>query len=1389
MTRARDEWKLALAGIAAGILTLVIVVGVWFLTRGSTPQNGGAATTTARAKSDRAADPDAGPIIGKFQSDINRQLRETQPSTRPLSAPLRLVVRDIAWRERNGRTFARAAGANGTLNVPALARGDVILAGVQLDRPEIYLREAAPGNWNFQQVFYDLLHAPETPGPKRRIHLEGFRVANGYVDVKRPADAFSFRNVEGRIASLSLSDPGLSEPRMTLSSVDGVFERMASRTRLPIHAEDANLTFPDGTVVFSVARANIENTRLAAMTGIWNPEWPGYGLEAQGDAVAFDVSDFASFAPDRMPAGGSATFHFAVHPLAGDGTDVALTNVAFKASEAGAQGDIAFQLYPTRYQLGDVNLNVETLRLSLVERIMGRKLPYTGTISGTLRGPARDVKLDLTARLAAITPTDTIPFATHVTGSIAMLQDGLTIRQLVANLDDVPLAALRAFAPSLPLTGSVTGTIAVDGSPATTPVHLDMRLEVGSGLASVNGVVDLTGTIPRYDVTGRIVGIDMQMLMKPAVPPVTVAANFAFAGAGFAPAEMNARLRVDGGFTGWRANVDDTLVASVRIFGGAAYVDTLVGSLATARVNAAGQWRFVEPASGAVHYQLAVSSLEPFGPYLPVIGDSVAAGSIDASGDVSGDLAHVLLAGTVKADEARSGSWSASSFDAKYAITLGAAVPEVQLDATGRGIGTPTAGTYEIATAHVRMTPPSFRLDFNAQRSQAAGAIEVSANGRIPTTGARELYLERAFFDLAEGRWQMARPARIAWGGADGVRVDSLELHNAATGGEVRLDGRVLPMERADFTARVAALPVGDVQELIGREPIVTGSLWADARIQPPGDAPHIDATFRLQDGVVQGVPFSRLEGTLAYADQKAVAKLTAAVDTMGIIDVDATVPVAIRLTAVNRVQVLDEGPLDGHVTATNFSLAPVDSFVTMVRGVAGYLNGSVQLAGTARDPSLNGDLSVSDGSVIVPQLNQTFSEIGGTLHFSGRRAELQNVSIRSDGTAQLAGDITFEKLNRPVLDVTTTLNGFRPLGVDNQTDAAVDGTIKINGAIDAIDVTGNVAVRDGYFVVPQFGADITTAYGDLTAAAPVLGQDLTPAPTSEIMKNLTVSDFVVRFGDGVWVAAQEAKVQLSGALTINKAQDELHVLGELEGQRGTYTLSAGPIVRRFDITHANVRFQGSTEMNPAIDIDARRIVLDPGAKRLNVDVHIGGTMRTPTLSLASADAPNIPQAELLSFLLFGRSTLAVGTDPLGSGGLLQETALTLGGGAVEALSQELEQRLLTELRLPLDVFQVNLGLDGNTSVVLGRQLSDKLFVSFESGLTSLGGLSGSSGNATTGGTSDWALRFEWAFAPQSFLQFGIEPVRRGGRIQGLGSLLGQSRQQKFVGLRRRWTW
>ena len=112
---------------------------------------------------------------------------------------------------------------------------------------------------------------------------------------------------------------------------------------------------------------------------------------------------------------------------------------------------------------------------------------------------------------------------------------------------------------------------------------------------------------------------------------------------------------------------------------------------------------------------------------------------------------------------------------------------------------------------------------------------------------------------------------------------------------------------------------------------------------------------------------------------------------------------------------------------------------------------------------------------------------------------------------------------------------------------------------------------------------------------------------------------------------------------------------------------------------------------------------------------------------------------------------------------------------------------VLHDLGLPVDVFQVRFSPDGQPSLVLGRQLGNDFFLTFESGSNALGGLGG---NNPAGGMNDWALRLEWAFADQSSLQLGIEPVRRGSRIRGLSQVLtADAQQQLFAEVRRRWSW
>jgi hypothetical protein len=114
-------------------------------------------------------------------------------------------------------------------------------------------------------------------------------------------------------------------------------------------------------------------------------------------------------------------------------------------------------------------------------------------------------------------------------------------------------------------------------------------------------------------------------------------------------------------------------------------VQTLVATLATADLTARGSWRFTEPQSGAITYDAAVTSLRPWGPYIPLVGDPVAAGSVRAAGTVTGTLDRLRLAGMLAATEVQSGEWRAQSAEAEYDITRGAGpLPVMVVNATAR---------------------------------------------------------------------------------------------------------------------------------------------------------------------------------------------------------------------------------------------------------------------------------------------------------------------------------------------------------------------------------------------------------------------------------------------------------------------------------------------------------------------------------------------------------------------------------------------------------------------------------------------------------------------------------------------------------------------------------
>jgi hypothetical protein len=1384
----RSDWPLVAAGILAGLVTAAVMIYL-FVTGigGSDPLSGDPDPATPAAAERRASrlEPrrpgEPGPVIGARESGIRERLEGIPVSARRLTGALDIRMGDVVWNDPSGVRFARLDAASGRLDLAAAERGNVILDGVVLRRPVVNLREDPAGTWNFEAVFAELLADDPAgrAGPARTIQLRGLRIENGDVEVVRPVQRFAIRNVQGQLPLVVLSQPGVPEPYLRAAQLSGRFVQAEPEADLAIRVNDGLFRFPDGTVRFQVADVVLDDTRFAALDGVWNPGQPGFGITATGRALGVDFADIAFLTPEGFPATGTATFLFAVRPVAPDDTEVTLTDLDAISDGSRVLGSFTAVIGEERFDLRTADLRLDPLTLALAEGFTG-PLPYGGALTGTVRGTDGLITFDLAAALTAETVAQ--PFTVGLTGRVALEADGFTLQRLDLALDRTPLAALRVMAPALPVAGTATGLVSLSGPPGAAPLDVDVRLELGAGVALVEGTLDLTGAVPRYDLSGRVVGVDVQAVLEPEVPPVSLHASFSLVGSGFDPATMNADIRVAGRFSGWRSTAQDTLDVAASVRNGTLAVQNLDVVLATARLTARGDWRFVDPQAGAVAYDLDVTALDPFGPYLPAIGDADAAGALTASGSVSGTLQRLRLEGSAAGRQLRAGEWQAASLQAEYDVILGGDLPEARVVATMSGMTAPGAGAFTMGELTLFMTPPTLAFELSAQREDG-GLVEVVASGMLPETGPRVVVVERARFDMAEDRWALVTPASIEWT-ADGlVDVDYLLLESERSEGRLFVSGRLLPWGAIDARVELAAIPVGEVQLMLGRPAVVEGLLWAEGTILGGRDEPQLNLVFRVEDGALQGVPLQRLDGELTYASNETHVHAIAETDTIGWLDLDVRLPSNLRLDEDFGFELLDGLPLSGVITANRFALAPLAAADPQVRNVTGFVDAQITLAGTADNPQVQGDFTLIDGGMRLVPLNQTYSEITGDIGFDGRRLVLRDLRARSDGWAVVGGQVVLERLDQPVLDLNVLFDGFRPMGVDGQRDAALYGEVAVTGPPDALTLSGAVRIEDGYVEMPAAGVSpVAAELADITRPLQLI-TPAEPGARDDWFANLAISNLRVSVGEGAWVIADQARAQLTGELVVNKVGPSIPITGSLEGSRGQYTLIAGPLIRRFDIVSVQVQFRGLPEPNPLIDITARRVVFDPGGRQLDVDVRITGSFENPQLALVGGEPGQIAESELLSFLIFGQPSFALAGEVLPGDALLEQTFV---GGFAELAAIELERSLGG---LGLDIFQVRLGTGafgglGAPTFILGRQLREDVFLTVETGVLALFGAEASAFNT-------WAARLDWTFVEQSRLRLAVEPVFRGRALRSavLTLPLSPPQHQLLIEVRRRWTW
>jgi translocation and assembly module TamB len=531
--------------------------------------------------------------------------------------------------------------------------------------------------------------------------------------------------------------------------------------------------------------------------------------------------------------------------------------------------------------------------------------------------------------------------------------------------------------------------------------------------------------------------------------------------------------------------------------------------------------------------------------------------------------------------------------------------------------------------------------------------------------------------------------------------VKPATLVASASGDPLQLSNFCLQDTQATFCAELsreaghsqasvhaANVPLRMLTTGLGSETDFDGRVSLDAQAEAIGDAMWTGTvTGTLADAAVR----HHLSGGRIESFNLGTGNVRAKLDADGLnasigLDAGAGGNIAGHLDARNEGGELRSWPLNGEVRLQTHSLGFIDSYVAQVDRVAGQLDANLALDGTLSALNLNGDLKLTNAEVDAYQINLSLRELNFEARLKDSVLQL-NGSTRAgaDGHAQFDGELAWRDL-LPYGQIHLSGDNLRVVNIpEARVQASPDVRMKFNGR--RIDVSGTVTLPYARLQRPDQLTNAVRASGD-----EVIVTTNQPPPGESFH---VFSDLTLVLGDRVTIDTLGLVGRLSGSLrTVADDTGFARGTGELQVEEGKYTAYG----RKLDIERGKLQFRNGPLNDPAIDLRAIKKFPD-----ITAGVNVRGTLRAPRMTFFSE--PMVSQSQIVSLLIAGGSLDSVqNADPTQRGAEARNNML-LQGSAL--LFQQFGGKV------GLDDVSVESDLNNETSLVLGRYLSPRLYVSY----------------------------------------------------------------------------
>jgi len=1133
---------------------------------------------------------------------------------------------------------------------------------------------------------------------------------------------------------------------------------------LEVGLDPLRLTEGGGTVTGRLTALSASDSGLVALR------------DADLDAQDFDL-EFARPFLDTLPFAGRLSGHTtATGPVSGLTLEI---DWVFRDSLVPGQP-------ATRIRgRGDVGLGGSGLRFQpfTVEAAavdwgtVGRLVPAAALhgvlyAAGTLSGPLKNAQFTgtLEHRDGTLAPS-------RLTGTVRLdgRSDTLGVYADVA-ADSLSFDGLKGSFPTLPFSGAVAGTVKLAGPLPQLETHAVLHSAGGS--VQGDGVLLLGAGAPGQgvrDFTLRARDLDLASWLEraPATLLSFTAQGDVAADSGAAPVGA-VRVRVEPSL--FAGTPLDSGLAAVRLADRHLYVDSLrlvqPGLIATG----GGTLGWGRGDRGTLALDFDADSLNSLDSLLSwVTGSDMTAGGDPGDPD---DRAVKPLTGAARVLVSLEGSLDSLGLDVRASLERlqwrGWAVPRegrarlvyrpgpvpvFEFDATLDSLAHGVLG-FGAAAAALHGTRDSL-VWFTRSRVGEGGAFlaggRFARSRQVTAVGVDSLALQ-----LPGDVWVLERPTELTVTDST-ARVSGLSLRSVYGAGKLTFAGDLPTHGRADAHLQLESFPLVGVYALLERDTAgVGGVITAAAGLTGTRADPVSTGTFSVTNGSFGEFHAPFADGTFDYRARRLDAALNLWRSGQQILTVRAHLPLDLSLVPVERRQLPDT--LFVRATADSVDLSVLEALTPALRQVEGMFSADLGIAGTWDSPRLRGTLGVA-GAATIPALNVRYEAVNGRLTLSGDSIAIQTLSARSDrerGRIDVSGVVRLEQLTRPVLDLRIAADQFRALDLKNNVSITASGQLALAGPVFGASLTGRANVTSGvlYFAdLVQKRIVNLDELADTSLAAIIQQQRLGPEFQSVFLDSLRIEDLELEMGSDVWLRSSEANIQLTGSVRLTKLRNLYLVSGTLQAARGTYRLKLGPVTREFVVTQGTVKYFGTPDQDAGLDIEARHVVhpVPTPAQRnpedITVVAHITGSLLVPRVTL-EAEKRDLSQTEIISYLLFGKSSLDLGGSDQGGGGIADQRALLQ--SALSVLSGEIEQTIVSG-GVPVDYVEIRPGGGGQGDPLLGwqfavgRQLGTRTFLVLNAGFCE---------GRQVGVRNTLGLSLQFRISPEWRTEASFEPVQ-----------------------------